>query len=106
MYKILSNGGKRVYGVKTFMVDTLADIDAIPLLSTVAPGSTVLVAATSERYILNNKRIWMPITCGSGSSGGGDSGDVDDEIIYEGGDLDAGLENPDIDYDGGELEGK
>lgn len=105
MYKILSNGGKRVYGVKTFMVDTLADIDAIPLLSTVAPGSTVLVADTSERYILNNKRIWMPITC-AGSPGGGDPGDVDDEIIYEGGDLDAGLENPDIDYDGGELEGK
>ena len=103
MYKILSNSGKRVYGVKAFMVDTLADIDAIPLLSTVAPGSTVLVTSTSDKYILTHERTWMPITCNSGSSGGGDSGNVDDEIIYEGGDLDAGLDVPDIDYDGGEL---
>jgi hypothetical protein len=46
MYTILSNSGRRVYGVKQYMVETLADIDAIPLLSTVAPGSTVLVTSS------------------------------------------------------------
>lgn len=103
MYNILANSGKRTYGVKTYMVNTLADIDAIPLLPTVAPGSTVIVAETSNKYILSRDRIWIPLT-GSGSSSGGDSGEVKDEITYEGGDLNVDSTDPDIDYDGGELE--
>ena len=99
MYNILSNSGKRVYGVKTFMVETLADIDKIPLLVTAAPGSTVIVANTSKKYILTRDRVWMPFN--SGSSGGEDS--PEQEIVYEGGDLEAGIDQVDIDYEGGEV---
>lgn len=99
MYNVLSNSGKRVYGVKTFMVDTLADIDEIPLLTTVAPGSTVIVANTSKKYILTRDRVWMPL----GGSSEGDEETPEQEIIYEGGDLEAGISQVDIDYEGGEV---
>jgi hypothetical protein len=100
MYNILSNSGKRVYGVKTFMVETLADIDGIPLLVTVAPGSTVIVANTSKKYILTRDRVWMPFNC---DSPGGGENSPEQEIIYEGGDLEAGISQVDIDYEGGEV---
>lgn len=104
MYKILSNNGKRVYGIKTYMVETVADIDAIPLLSSVAPGSTVIVTTTSEKYILSQERIWVPVKKPDQSGGDDSSGDSTNETIYEGGDLET--EEPqeaELDYEGGEL---
>lgn len=97
MYTILSNSGRRVYGVKQYMIETLADIDAIPLLSTVAPGSTVLVTSSKQKYILTKERVWMPMESGGPSE--------TEEIIYEGGDIE---NDPDIEYDiyyeGGQLD--
>lgn len=104
MYKILSNSGKRVYGVKAYMVKTVADIDAIPLLSSVAPGSTVIVTETSEKYILSQERIWVPVKKPDQSGGDDSPGDSTDETIYEGGDLDSGdTKAVDVDYEGGEV---
>lgn len=103
MYNILANSGKHLCGIRTYMVNTLADINAIPLLPTVALGNTAIVAETSNKYILSRGRIRIPLTR-SGSSSGGDSSEVKDEITYEGGDLNVDSTDPDIDYDGGELE--
>lgn len=97
---ILANSGRRAYGVKNYMVNTKAEMDAIEITSAVYPGSTVLVLDTSERYILSDSLKWVKLSVGSNSGsgdssgGGGDSGggttpNPDDEIIYEGGDLDA-----------------
>lgn len=97
MYTILSNSGRRVYGVKRYMVETLADIDSIPLLATVAPGSTVLVAASKQKYILTKERIWIPLSANAPS-------DVD-EIVYEGGNIETDpVSEVDISYEGGQLE--
>ena len=97
MYTILSNSGRRVYGVKQYMVKTLADIDSIPLLATAAPGSTVLVTTSKQKYILTKERIWMPIKT--------DVPPDTDEIVYEGGDIEQGpIDEADIDYEGGWLE--
>ena len=99
MYSILSNSGRRVYGVKHYMVETLADIDAIPLLATVAPGSTALVAATQEKYILTKERVWMPL-----GNSGGSGPSTGDDVIYEGGDIDQDISAVfDIYYDGGNV---
>lgn len=96
MYSILANGSKRVYGVKTFMVETLADIDEIPLLTTIAPGSVAIVANTSKKYVLTRERVWMPLN-GSQEEG------TTEEIIYEGGNIEQGVDTADIDYEGGEV---
>lgn len=98
-YNVLSNR-KRAYGVKTYMVNTLADIDDIPLtLASTVPGSIAIVAETGDKYILNLNRQWELIKS-SDSSSGGDSGD----IRYEGGDLmDEIPDDSDINYDGGGL---
>ena len=98
-YNVLSNR-KRAYGVKTYMINTLADIDDIPLtLASTVPGSIAIVAETGDKYILNLNRQWELIKS-SNSSSGGDSGD----IRYEGGDLmDEILDDSDINYDGGSL---
>ena len=98
MYNILTNSGKRVYGVKAFMVKTEADIDNIPLLATVAPGSTVIVTDTSKKYILTRDRIWKPI--GESES----EEDESTEVIYEGGDINSGVDLADVKYEGGEVE--
>ena len=101
MYKILANSGKKLYGVKTYMVETISDMNAIPLLSTVAPGSTVIVTKTSEKYILSRDRKWVLLKKSEQSGGDEPSGD---EIVYEGGDLEAGDDQAaELDYEGGEL---
>lgn len=105
MYNILANR-KRNYGIKTYMVNTLADIDAIPLsLASVVPGSIAIVAETGDKYILNQNRQWALLSS-PGGPGEGDSGEIKAEINYEGGDLnespDVG-DDSDINYDSGEL---
>ena len=97
LYNILSNR-KRNYGVKTYMINTLAELDAIPLtLASTVPGSIVIVAETGEKYMLNLNRQWELV-------GGASSGDDTDHIIYEGGDLmNSQPEISDINYDGGTL---
>jgi hypothetical protein len=97
MYTILSNSGRRVYGIKQYIVETLADIDSIPLLNTVAPGSTVLVVTSKQKYILTRERIWVPIKADNDS-------DID-EVVYEGGNIEVDpAAEADVSYEGGQLE--
>lgn len=97
LYNILSNR-KRSYGVKTYMINTLAELDAIPLtLASTVPGSIAIVAETGEKYMLNLNRQWELM-------GGISSGDNTDHIVYEGGDLtNTQPQDTDINYDGGAL---
>lgn len=99
MYSITANR-QRNYGIKSYTVNTLADIDAIPIfLSSTAPGSIVLVIDTGEKYILNRNRQWELLTTLPGASGDGP-----EQIVYEGGDLANNIDSIDISYDGGDLD--
>lgn len=53
------NNGHIAYGVCEFVVDTVADIDNLPI--EVAMGSTVFVIATSSVYMLNSDGEWKEI---------------------------------------------
>lgn len=59
MYSILEEGGRVNNGIKTYVVDAVADIQDLPDDTPI--GSTVLVVATSDVYILNNQRQWQPL---------------------------------------------
>ena len=102
MCQILANSGKRAYGTKTYIVQTATDINTIPLFPTVSPGSTVFVLSTGAKYILTQERRWVKMRRETSE----DSGDIVDEIIYEGGDISANNENSEmeLDYDGGSVE--
>ena len=102
MYQILANSGKCVYGVKTFIVETEAEKNKIPLLSTTMPGSTVFVLSTSTKYVLNQKKKWVKISREPNEDSGEDN---TEEVIYEGGDINidnSGVE-AELDYDGGSV---
>lgn len=55
-FKIL--GGDRQYGTHQYLVDEEVDLQDLP---TGEIGSTALVAATSNIYILNNKLEWVKL---------------------------------------------
>lgn len=74
MYNAVKNGNNMDYNFKRFICDSLEDKDAIDV-SKLAPGSTALVIATKEEYILNNEKQWSFITRYSDSAGGAVSGD-------------------------------
>ena len=94
MFNILANGNRLAYGIKRYMVKTVADIKTLPLDNSVASGSTVLVTTTGETYILDTDRHWVKYrTAGHGAG---------EEVIYEGGDLtNQDPEEDEVDYDGG-----
>ena len=56
-YKILSEDFN--LGIHQFLVDEVADLQNLPSEEI---GSAALVAATSDVYILNNKKEWTKIT--------------------------------------------
>ena len=91
MFRIAGQRG--AHGVVQYVADTSADIAQLPIYHT--PGSTAFVIETSERYMLNNKRIWKKILSSNSS-------EEYDEVIYDG-----GLEESDepeafeVIYDGG-----
>lgn len=103
MHQILANSGRRAYGVKTYVVQTIADMNAIPLFPTVLPGSTVFVLSTGAKYILTRERRWVKIRHDTSADS---EEDTSNEIIYEGGDIniDNGVSEADLDYDGGSVE--
>lgn len=102
MHQVLANSGKRIYGVKTFIVETEAEKNKIPLLSTTMPGSTVFVLSTSTKYVLSQKKKWVKISHEPSEEPGEDN---TEEIIYEGGDIDIdnSVVETELDYDGGSV---
>lgn len=74
MYNAVKNGNDMDYNFKRFICDTLEDRDAIDVAKA-APGSTALIIATKEEYILDNKREWKFFTKYSDSTGGAGGGD-------------------------------
>lgn len=96
MYNIFSNSGKVAYGVKSFTVDTEADITTLPTRSC-TPGSTAFVIETSQYYKLTTTKEWKKVTLSTGGSGGG-SGDNE----YNGGEPSIDDPGYNSEYDGGE----
>lgn len=62
MAYITNNGHRTAYGIKRFLVDTVEEIKNIPILSTVLPGSKVLVTTTSQTFVLTPDYQWLPIS--------------------------------------------
>ena len=83
MVRITSNQGVPVYGLKTFLLDSVSEVDSLPVIR-IAPGSRAFVSEDSSQYILNTNYKWVKVNFNGGSGGGG--GDDDHkEIIYDGG---------------------
>ena len=80
MYGMTREHNERVYGLKQFVVDTESDVATLPTLDpTLVPGSTAFVIATSNTYMLNNKRSWVKL---ARSSSGSDTPDLDTNNTY------------------------
>lgn len=56
---IMTQDGKQAYGVKEYVVDTPDDVVNLP--KNIAPGSTAIIASTSDVYILNNQKVWVKL---------------------------------------------
>ena len=55
-FKVLDDNYR--YGTHQFLVDEVEDLSVLPAEEI---GSTALVAATSDVYILNNKKEWTKL---------------------------------------------
>lgn len=73
MYKMIKDGNNMIYNYQKFICDTVSDLDGIDVAKA-SSGSTALVIATKELYILNNAKQWKLFTKYSGSTGGGGGG--------------------------------
>lgn len=70
MISIIRN--RKEIGIKDFVCDKaeeLSDID----IRTAAMGSTCFVIDENVTYMLNGKKIWIPVSNGSGANPGGGS---------------------------------
>lgn len=84
MYGITRENNERVYGLKQFVVDSESDIATLPTLDpTLVPGSTAFVIATSNTYMLNNKRSWVKLARSSSSTDTPDP-DTNNTYIWDG----------------------
>lgn len=54
-YKIIAN---KEQGIKDFIVDDVADLDALP---TYPMGSTAFVINTAQLFILNSEGVWKEV---------------------------------------------
>lgn len=59
MITSVSQSGHVKYGVQEFIIDTLADLDSLPL--DVPMGSTAFCIENSTVYMLNGKKEWREI---------------------------------------------
>lgn len=95
MQNLIKEHGRKVYGLKEFVIDTEAELEDLP--TGVVMGSKAFVIETNNKYILDGNHKWVQIksstTSGGGTSSGGD-------IIYDGGNEDED-QDQEIIYDGG-----
>lgn len=85
MVHLYKQDGDTVYGIKEYVVDTPADIAALPRdPKKIKIGSTALVISTGDVYMLNGGYQWSLI---GGNSSGGDTppppSDDDDNNLIE-----------------------
>ena len=59
MFNIVKQSDRATTYVTEFVADEEADVTNLP--TTVAPGSTCIVIASSNVYMLNNKKEWKQI---------------------------------------------
>ena len=86
MYTITHQSNERVYGLRSFVVDTETEVATIPAADpTIVVGSTVFVIATSNTYMLNHQRQWVLITQSSGSDA--PNPDTNNTYIWDGGNI-------------------
>ena len=100
MVTIGANNHKIAYGIRHYNLDVESDFDSLDTWGLPA-GCTAFVIETSKQYMLNSQSKWIEITPfgSSSSSSGGGGGDiivppgddddtpVQDDIIYEGGNI-------------------
>lgn len=58
---IIKQSGTSTYGVAELVVDTASDISSLPVQPEFATGSSCLVIATGDVYILNSAGTWTKI---------------------------------------------
>ena len=61
MFSIIRQNDNTMTYVTEFLVDNESDIVEILKRTKAAPGSTCLVAATGNVYILNNEKQWKAL---------------------------------------------
>jgi hypothetical protein len=60
MYSLFANDDDILYGVQKFVLDTVEDIESLP--KTVKAGSSALIIASSELYVMNHSKEWVKMT--------------------------------------------
>lgn len=56
-YRLTENKGQPSYGITSYVADSASDVENLP--TSVAPGSTCIVVATSDVYMLNTQGAWV-----------------------------------------------
>lgn len=79
MFILYKQDGETLYGIKEFLVDSSADLPALP--TNIKAGSTALIISTGELFILNSKKKWV-LMGGEGSSIGGDETNCSCEELF------------------------
>lgn len=66
MINSTTRSGKNTYGVNSYVADTESDVSSLPI--NCGPGSSCLVVATGNIYILNSTKQWILLKQGGSSS--------------------------------------
>lgn len=77
MISILKQSGKDQYGICEFVVDTTEELKKLPMC---AHGSTSLVIAENQVYILDGNKKWNKLLIGKNGSG---SSTIDKQTIID-----------------------
>lgn len=85
MIQQTTNRGIPLYGIKTFLVDTKAEVINLPI--NCKPGSMAFVAEDSSQYILNSAFKWVKVILSGGGGGGSGEDDPTQTVVYEGGEF-------------------
>ncbi len=80
-FSLIGQNGKTAYGVKNYILDTIADLDNLPVSGT--PGSTAFVIEESKTYMLGNNEKWTAISSSSAGSGSSQDGEEIEPISNE-----------------------
>ena len=59
MINLLSQSGHQGYGIKEYILDTLDDLDNLPV--TDKAGSTDFIISTSQIYMINSRGEWKEV---------------------------------------------
>lgn len=72
-FSLIGQNGKTAYGVKNYILDTVADLNNLPISD--APGSTAFVIEESKTYMLGNNEKWIAISSSSADGGSSQDGE-------------------------------